>query len=288
MGLAFWKRHVCVSDVVALYLRHAELHATHSPDHGKQVCRLLGLFCKEFGSTGVHSLRAHHLVDWVAAHAEWSTAWTRRNNAAVVKAAFQWAADQERIHKNPFARVRLPSGDRAPAVTDDLLAKVFAASNKSLERLLRFLRLTGCRVSEACAAEWSDMDLGRGVWRVTKHKTRRRTRKPKFKALVPAAITLLLSFGPAEGPVFKNTLGRPWTRKAAHLALITTCRRIGVKTTLHAIRHRFGSAWVANGGSLKLLAEQLGHSTTRTTEEFYVDLGDQIDCVRAEAQRVLG
>lgn len=102
-----------------------------------------------------------------------------------------------------------------------------------IERACRFLRLTGCRLSELCRAEWPDMDLERGIWVIHRHKSRMKKRG-----------------------------------------------QVSTAASMHGIRHRAAGAAIAAGAPLKLVSQQLGHSTTVITERYYCDLTNEIDAIR--------
>lgn len=268
----------------------------------------------------VRDARPYHLTDWIEAHPSWKSVSTRRSKADQVKAAFSWAEEQGRIDRNPFKQVRYREAERRPDLPDDTLERVCRLANKRYEEALRFLRLTACRLTELCEAEWADVDLDRGVWTIPRHKSRRFTGRAKVVALVPEAVELLRSLGkssleagaaapntsaapvdvrganvPADAPVvvtghiFRNNRGTPWTRRTLGQQLRRMKERFGIRTpaSLHGIRHRFGTCAVAAGAPIKLVAQQMGHSSVTTTERFYVNLSGEIEAIRAAAEKGL-
>lgn len=290
-----------VRDVLELYLRHSEATGLHSPDALADRRYTFSLFAAALGGLAVEECRAFHLTDFIEGHAAWKSAATRRIKAGQVRAAFAWAVNEERIGRNPFVRVKYPESERRPDMPDKVLSQICDLGSKPFERALRFLRLTGCRLSELCAATWADVDLDRGVWVVPKHKSRRHTRKPKLLALVPEAVALVRAVAAAQAkqgatfgvaaaaplaPIFTNSRGTAWNRRTLGQQLRRLKRRHGITepATLHGIRHRFGSAAIAAGAALKLVSVQLGHASSAVTERFYCDLSGEIEALRAAAQ----
>ncbi len=296
-----------VEDVVSLYLRHAAAEGVHCPEAAADRHRTLALFVAVHGSLPVDACKPFHLTDWIESHPTWKSVSTRRAKANYVRAAFQWAANGERIDRNPFSKVRYAEAERRPELADDTFKLIASLANKPFERAVCFLRLTGCRLSELSGATWADVDLERGVWTVQRHKSRKSTGKAKLVALVPEAVDLLRSVAQAlaepigaavvvespeahiaePGPcIFLNNRGTPWNRRTLGQQLRRMKARHGIKTraTLHGVRHRFAGQAVANGAPIKLIAAQLGHSTCAVTERYYVDLDGQIDAIREAAR----
>ena len=294
-----------ICELLALYLRHSAVDGTHGRQALAERQSVFDLFNTAYGTIRVAEAKSFMLTEWIDAHEGWRSVSTRRAKATMVKAAFQWAVESERIARNPFARVRYPEAERRPDLPDRLLDQLAAVASKGFERVIRFLRFTGCRTGELCRARWCDFDLERGIWTIPAHKTRKTTRKAKVIALVPEAVALLramaaaraiavdASVAVAEGAIparlkdraFLNARSKPWSPAALANRLVALKRKCGITdpATLHGIRHRFGSAAVANGAPIKLVSAQLGHASVITTERYYVCLDGEIEAIRAAA-----
>lgn len=295
-----------VAEVVALYLRHCAIESVHCPEARAERERTLAAFVAAFGQLDVIEAKPYHLTDFIESHPTWRSVSTRRARANAVRACFQWAFDQERIARNPFRAVRYAEAERRPDMPDDVLDQLASLGSKPFERALRFLRLTGCRLSELCRAQWEDVDLERGYWVIHTHKSRKRTGKPKLVALVPTAVALLLLVAATTAPlvgalgvqaqaaklrsgtIFRNTRGKPWTRRTLGQTLARLKKRHGIaeRASLHGVRHAAATAMIAGGAPLALVAEQLGHSSTAVTEKAYWHPGpEHIEQLRAAVQR---
>lgn len=296
-----------VCEVIALYLRHCELEDVHCAEARAECLRTLGAFGQVYGELTIAECRPFMLSDWVEGNARWKSMSTRRVKANIVRACFNWAAEGERIERHPFKSVRFRKAERRPDMRDVDFEALCQLASKPYERVLRFLRMTGRRLSEVCRAVWADFDLERGLWWIHRHKGRKRTGKPQVVALVPQAVELLRVVAIAKAPapvthgmpapstpvsdggrvVFLNSRGRPWSPGWLGQYLIRLKERHGLtfKPSLHGIRHRFGSAGVGGGGNIKLISKQLGHASVRTTEEFYCDLDGEMEAVRGAAEK---
>jgi integrase/recombinase XerC len=275
-----------VRELIALYVRHSQAEGVHGPAARADREYTFGVFCQQCGDMPVVDCKPYHLTDFIESHPEWKSVSTRRAKANGIRAAFNWALRQERILRNPFANVQYAEHERREAMPDDALDEIGRVASKQYEAMLRFLRQTGCRTGELCAATWADVDLDRGIWTINRHKSRRFTGRPKVVALVDEAVSLLRSMRGDEGPIFLNTRGRPWTPGvlAKQLRRLKQRHGITVNASLHGVRHRFACAAVANGAPLKLVSAQLGHATSAITERYYVDLSGEMDAIRDAAR----
>jgi integrase len=295
-----------VASVIRAYLVHAAIECVHCAEARADRERTFCLFCAKLGDVDVVALKRHHLTEFIESHPTWKSVSTRRAKANEIRAAFQWATDDERIDRNPFANVRYAEAERRPDLPDDALEAICRHASKQFEAAARFLRLTGCRLSELCAATWPDVDIERGIWTINQHKSRRYTGRPKVIALVPEAVSLLIDCALASAtvsplppaamqailatntaPIFTNTRGTPWNRRTLGQQLARLKKRHGIqsKASLHGIRHRAASAAIGAGASVKLIAEQLGHSSTVVTERYYyARTDDHIEAMKKAMQ----
>jgi len=281
-----------VREIIDKYLRHAEAVNLYCPEALAQRRQTLGLFAEAQGALPIDDCRPFHLTDWIEEHDRWKSSSTKKARANQVNACFNWAAGGGRIAQNPFRSVNYPEADPRPCLPDDTLHMIENLANKAFERACRFLRLTGCRLSDLCRMNWADVDLVRGVVILARHKSRKRTKKPKVIALTTAAAELLVevrSLHPKAGgedPVFTNNRGTCWTRRTLGQQLRRIKDRYGIATaaTLHGIRHQFGTEAVRRGASLKMVSLQLGHSSVLVTEKYYLHLDKDIEAIRAAAE----
>ncbi len=249
--------------------------------------RTLLAFARALPRSSVVQCKPFHLSEWIEGHAAWKSNSTRQTKANLVKACFNWATREERIPFNPFAALRYEEAQPREPMDDDSLYQLLAHGNRRFACALRFLRLTGCRVSELCRMQWANVDLDDGVVVVHRHKSSRKTRRPRTIVLVPEASELLRSLVDSRaevnvGPVFRNNRGQPWTRHSLGQALRRLKARTGTSTpaTLHGIRHQFGTVAVRQGAPIKLVSLQMGHSSVVVTEKYYLHLESDVEAIR--------
>ena len=155
--------------------------------------------------------------------------------------------------------------------------------------LYKTLLASGCRIGEALALEWSDIDLKKGTISISKTLNRyQETNTPKSKAglreidIDKATISLLKQYkkrqqvqswqlGRSEGIVFT-----PFTTKYAYACLLRKrlqghFKNAGVPDiSFHGFRHTHATIMLYAGIEAKDLQYRLGHSNISMTLNTYV------------------
>lgn len=155
--------------------------------------------------------------------------------------------------------------------------------------LYKTLLASGCRIGEALALEWSDIDLKKGIISISKTLNRyQETNTPKSKAglreidIDKATVSLLKQYkkrqqvqswqlGRSEGIVFT-----PFTTKYAYACLLrkrlqSHFKAAGVPDiSFHGFRHTHATIMLYAGIEAKDLQYRLGHSNISMTLNTYV------------------
>ena len=155
--------------------------------------------------------------------------------------------------------------------------------------LYKTLLATGCRIGEALALEWSDIDLKKGIISISKTLNRyQETNTPKSKAglreidIDKATVSLLKQYkkrqqvqswqlGRSEGIVFT-----PFTTKYAYACLLRKRLQSHFKAagdpdiSFHGFRHTHATIMLYAGIEAKDLQYRLGHSNISMTLNTYV------------------
>lgn len=155
--------------------------------------------------------------------------------------------------------------------------------------LYKTLLASGCRIGEALALEWSDIDLKKGIISISKTLNRyQETNTPKSKAglreidIDKATVSLLKQYkkrqqiqswqlGRSEGIVFT-----PFTTKYAYACLLRKRLQGHFKSagipdiSFHGFRHTHATIMLYAGIEAKDLQYRLGHSNISMTLNTYV------------------
>jgi integrase len=280
-----------VRELLDAYLAHCVADNVQGEEARWHRSYIFRLFKAAYGGMAVSEMRAHHLADFIAARPRWKSTATKKGAADAVKAAWNWAIDEDRIAgPNPFRKIRFANAEPRPAFPDDAYRMLCDVSNKRYERAVRFLRLTACRCSELCRLTWPDVDLERGLVTIHQHKSKRYTCKPKQIPLVKEAVALLRSIKAVQAPgydgvVFLNTKDKPWNRRllSQNLSRMKARYGIDVKAGLHGLRRQLAQTAANAGAPMKMISLQLGHASSAFTEKHYAATGYATENIRAAA-----
>ncbi|HJF30673.1 MAG TPA: site-specific integrase [Sporosarcina psychrophila] len=168
--------------------------------------------------------------------------------------------------------------------------------------LMYFLSQTGLRISEALALKWTDIEGGKltierqtrrndnNELKITTLKNTASYRKiglneellremKKFKLRQNEMILGKIAFRKNEdGIIFQNYLGNYLTPSTVRDSIRDYCKDAGVgyKGT-HGFRHTHAVLLLESGASIKFVADRLGHKTTKTTTDTYLDITEKIE-----------
>jgi integrase len=224
---------------------------------------------------------------------------TQHRIYATLRNALAAAVRQRRIPWNPCAGVELAAETREPARvwSPEQVAAFLRHAERTGDRLTllyRLVLLRGLRRGEACGLRWADLDLSHGEMRISRTvlqfggkvtggqpKTRAGERTVSLDAATIAMLKAhrrrqtaerLAAFGAYDdqGLVFAREDGSPVppdhvSKHFAALAASASLPRI----TLHMGRHTAASLALEAGLDIKIVSEQMGHSTTRITQDLY-------------------
>lgn len=202
----------------------------------------------------------------------------RANRAlAVVSKMFSLAVnDYEFRQDNPAKGIPKNSEDRRERYLSQ--AEIAAVSQAltdypggaSAANAVRWLLLTGCRVGEALAMTWSQVDWQAGAWvKPSAHTKQKREHRVPLSA---PAMQLLQSI--ADGQGNGETYVFPGRKPGEPIKQLNSVwkwvrERAGVQDVrLHDLRHTYASILVSKGLSLPMIGALLGHTQQATTQRY--------------------
>ncbi len=212
-----------------------------------------------------------------------------------MKRAFTWADKQGILSPSPLRTLEVdPSNRRTRVLTPDEQREIFAAiKDVQFRNFVRAMIETGRRPGEVAQVTAAEVDLDMGVWVLTKHKTAKKTKKPRVIYLTPAMVELsrtLIAAYP-EGPIFRGPRGaRPFTRNGVRCRF----RRLREKLphlkhfVAYSARHSYATHALMNGVGVAQVAELMGHTSTEMVSKTYSHLADQITHMRDAARKAVG
>jgi integrase len=190
---------------------------------------------------------------------------------------------------------------------DELQTFLKGARGHWLFPLWYFLLASGCRLGEALALTWQDVNLEQGTVQINRTVQRLKgqtiTDEPKTKSAVRTvslpqdvvqALRQQLSCQVLSGAVcklvFPSPSGEYLHRSVVAHALRRECERLGLPPmTPHGLRHLHASLLLEAGLPVPQVAQRLGHATPQVTMSVYAHALNRSDREAAEVlQRAMG
>lgn len=208
--------------------------------------------------------------------------------AQVLRRALRFAVRMQLAAKCAADHVPLPVVERqriCPLDRQQVARFLGEARKGHLYELFLFLIDTGCRIGEALALTWKDVDFDRGWVVISKSlvrlrrgvslrppKTRSSTRLVKLTPQTRAALEGLLARAKPNpsAPVFAGRRGTAWARDHVDNVLKGTLRRAGLPVIrVHDLRHTSATLLLEANVHAKVVSERLGHGRIQVTLDTY-------------------
>ena len=285
------KETLTAARICDLFLDHSEKE--HEASTYEWHKTYLQRFCDRFGKLKTSDLIPFHLTTWLDANPAWKGA--RRHAASIVKRAFSWAKTQGLIPTTPFADFKIERGGKRDRVlTADEQKEILAAIKDQRFRDFVFaMQDTGCRPGEVAKVTAADVDLTLGVWVLQRHKTAKKTGKPRVVYLTPAMIELtkkLVAEFPT-GPIFRGPRkAMPFTKNGIRCRF----RRLREKlphlkgVVAYSYRHSYATDALERGVGIAQVAELMGHTDTEMLMKHYSKLSQRVQHLRDAAAKATG
>lgn len=259
----------------------------------EQHCRVH--LIPELGATRMSDLSVAHVRAYLRRHPELDPQ-TLRHHRATLRRALSDAVRDGLIARNVAGLAEAPAlPHRERSVLDESQVDVLLEGTKGddLHALWALLATTGCREAEALGLTWDRIDLDAQTYRIdrTLHRidgewTFRgpKTHKSRRSVFLPAQTVAALrahrarqqEWWMASGRkgelalVFTTRTGRPIHGANLTKHLYAAADRLGLpRVTVHDLRHTAATILYANGVPLEAIADMLGHSTVRVTQDLY-------------------
>lgn len=290
-------RAITAAEVCDLFLEAAQARlasGTLAPPTVEFYARHLQAFCDRCGGLAAAGVKPLHVSRWLA-DSGWGRS-TQHGAITAVKAAFRWAFRQGYLEAQPLEHLERPGIERREAVlTPEQFDVILGATKDAAWRdVLEALWHTGARPGEVAKVTAAEVNPERGAWVFPprRSKTGRKTGRARVVYLDARAleITRRRAAGQAEGPIFRNLKGNPWTRNAMACRFARIRKKFGYggEATAYALRHRWITRGLEAGVPIATVAELAGHSDTTMVSRVYSHLHEADSHLREAAKKVTG
>lgn len=265
---------------VADFAEYAELVLGRSPNTVKgyvsDLATLAG-YADTYSEFTLDALR-RWLADALAAGKSRSTLARR---TAAVRAFSTWSYRQGHIDADVAARLKAPKvtrplpnvvrGERAGELVEaDTADDAHPAEHLRDRAMLELLYATGMRVGELTGLNLGDVDLARGLARVTGKGNKQRV--VPFGDEAAAAVAEWLKRGRTElagetDALFVGSRGGRIDQRQVRRVVDRAGARTGVEhVSPHTLRHTAATHMLEGGADLRVVQEMLGHTSLQTTQ----------------------
>jgi len=243
----------------------------------KGTSRRLQRYIAPWASLALGDLTRMQVIQW---HQEIgrTRGFTAANQALVALHAMYVKAQDWELYdgKNPAARVKkfsTPSRQRFIQANElPWLVKSLSEELPHVELFFLCLLLTGCRVGELRAAQWTDLDLERGLWHKPTTKNGRSHTVPLAAVLIQRLHQLprhtVWVFPSHPNGIYACRAGQ-WSRTAIQAVWKRIRKRTGlVDVHVHDLRRTCASWLAINGSNLPVIQQVLNHSSLAVTQTY--------------------
>jgi integrase/recombinase XerC len=192
---------------------------------------------------------------------------TRRAYACHIRSFYRWAMDTGVVASDPSMMLTIPMIPRhLPRPIEEAdLARALAAARPKMRAMLTLASYAGLRCVEISGLDWTDVrrETATGAYL---HVRKGKGCKERTVEVGQVVIDALQAYGPKRrGAVFLGRDGQRIDCRSVSRNGNRHLSRVGVDATMHQLRHRYGTVAYQLSRDLRMVQEQLGHSSPQTT-----------------------
>lgn len=219
-----------------------------------------------FAGRPLRELTEGHLMAFERAAIAGRSPQSRRSYCCHVRAFYRWAHRTGVVDEDPSGCLTLPMLPRLlprPIEEDELLTALRAAKPK-MAAVLTLAAYAGLRAIEIAGLDWGD--LHRDASGTFIHVRHGKGAKERHVQVGDVVLKALQAYGvKTRGPLFLGLEGRPMDARSISRSANRFLRNLGVEATLHQLRHRYGTMAYQLSRDLRMVQDQMGHSSPQTT-----------------------
>lgn len=192
---------------------------------------------------------------------------TRRSYVVTIRAFYRWCLTTGILSDDPSTLLTIPVVPKhlPRPISEDDLALALGAARPKMRAILVLAAYAGLRAIEISGLEWTDVHREQdGTMYI--HVRRGKGKKERNVEVGETVIKALQAHGfRRRGPIFLGSNGGAMDARSVSRSCNRFLEHHGIDATLHQLRHRFGTVGYQLTRDLRLIQEQMGHSSPQTT-----------------------
>ena len=276
-----------IADATHIFIEHVKAHSPDKPLTVRRYTQVLEHFDRLIGKKKkyVEAITRADMDDYKIKRSEERNGRNDRTVAprtvnfevSALRTFFYYLIRERAVSmENPCARFKLLKDERErarkrpPTYTQTELDKLFAASTAFEKTVYGTLLLSGLREQELCYLTWKDLDLKRGILRVTGEGKEGFSPKDYEERVIPIPPDLLT---PLKKLPHKYEWVFPTARGGRQTHLLRRLKRLAnragvAQATLHKFRHTYATRLLEKGADIVTVQGLMGHSDLDTTRQY--------------------
>jgi integrase len=199
-----------------------------APDTYEWYRYRLERLCKLHSTMVAERLKPYHVEEWVNSYDLSVT--SRRNYFRSAKRCYRWGKKQGYLSTNPIADLEVPRAQEREVVLSqaDFNNLISYSRNTNFRDLMQVTWETGCRPQESLIVEARHVDVEKQRWvfHTSQSKGKKISRVVYLTDKAIVIVRRLMTEHP-KGPIFRNSLGKKWTKDATNCAFGAIQSRMG-------------------------------------------------------------
>ncbi len=224
-----------------------------------------------FAGMNARNIQTRHCERWVTERGPKLADRTFVLELGVMKAIFAYAVDRGIMLNNPARSLKrrklvqqpiaIPSREQFQKLIAAIRESDGRASSQALAKpgadLIELLAYSGCRLGEARALRWSDVDYEANALKITGGEAGTKNREQRTVPITHALRSLLVRLKAERSPAQADPIA---LIASAKKCLQSACRRLGYPTfSHHDFRHFFATTCIESGVDIPTVSRWLGH-----------------------------
>lgn len=276
---------VRIADVLAKWFDYCDVHCASAPWYHD----VLDSFGEGYGSLRLAELKPEHVLKWLKGRS-WGP--TSQNKAiGALQTAINHSVKLRLIPTNPIHGMPKPQAkhrERMLTPEEFDLIRNHKIRGQGFRDFLIALSESGARPGELARTTSEDINFTHGIIILRKHKTSKKSRKPRIIYLTPKLLEIcqrLVQQVTPGTPIFLTIRGKPFGKNSLNCRFRQLRKKYpqlkGVSS--YVLRHSYLTLALERGVPIAAAAQLAGHASTKMIDEVYGHLDQRTQYLRQMA-----